>query len=180
MSRVGKKTITIPNQVTFNFDPATRVVLVRGPRGDLKIEKISRNISFSQQDSTLSVQIEDETVKYQRAIWGTTRALVNNLILGVTEGYKKELELNGVGFRMELNNKLTLFVGFSHPIVLDIPPSIKLSLNKNVLSGESSDKQLIGDYFTMVHNLKPCEVYKHKGFKFPDRIYRKKVGKKGK
>jgi large subunit ribosomal protein L6 len=180
MSRVGKKTITIPTQVTLDFDSANRVVLVRGPRGELKLEKVHKNISLKQEESTLSVLIDDESDKYQRAIWGTTRAIIFNLIEGVTVGFKKELELNGVGYRMELANKLTLYIGFSHPVVLDIPDGIKLSLNKNVLSGESSDKQLIGDYFTMIHDRKPCEVYKHKGFKFPGRVYRKKVGKKGK
>lgn len=180
MSRVGKKIITIPNQVTFNFDTANRVVLVRGPLGELKLEKVNRNISIDQTDNNLSIQVADADDKFQRAIWGTTRALIFNLIEGVTTGFKKELELNGVGYRMELNNKLTLFVGFSHPVILDIPASIKLTLVKNKLSGESTDKHMLGDFFTTVHNIKPCEVYKHKGFKFPDRIYRKKVGKKGK
>jgi large subunit ribosomal protein L6 len=180
MSRIGKKIITIPTNVTFNFDEINRVVLVRGPLGELKLEKINKVISFSEQDKVLSVKIADENNSSQKAIWGTTRALVSNLIEGVTNGFKKELELNGVGYKMELNNKLTLFIGFSHPVVLDIPAGIKLSLNKNILSGESTDKHLIGDFFTNVHNMKPCEVYKHKGFKFPGRIYRKKVGKKGK
>lgn len=180
MSRIGKKIITIPNSVTFNFDEINRVVLVRGPLGELKLDKISKVISFAEQDNILSVKILDETNSLQKAVWGTTRALVSNLIEGVTTGFKKELELNGVGYKMELNTNLTLYIGFSHPVVLDIPTGIKLSLNKNVLSGESIDKHLIGDFFTNVHNMKPCEVYKHKGFKFPGRVYRKKVGKKGK
>ncbi len=180
MSRIGKKIITIPNNVTFNFDEINRVVLVRGPRGELKLEKINTVISFSEEDKILSVKIKDENNSSQKAVWGTTRAIVSNLIEGVTNGFKKELELNGVGYKMELAEKLTLHIGFSHPVVVDIPTGVKLTLNKNVLSGECNDKHLIGDFFTNVHNMKPCEVYKHKGFKFPGRVYRKKVGKKGK
>ena len=96
------------------------------------------------------------------------------------EFIEKEVELNGVGFRMELAKDLTCFLGFSHPVVLPIPSQISLNLEKNVLKGKSIDKQLLGNFFSNLHNIKPCDVYKQKGFKFPGRFYRKKVGKKGK
>jgi len=102
------------------------------------------------------------------------------MVQGVATGYNKELELNGVGFRMELGKQLILYIGYSHPVNVDIPDDIKLTLEKNVLKGTSIDKQSLGNFFSYVHNLKPCDVYKQKGFKFPGRFYRKKVGKKGK
>jgi large subunit ribosomal protein L6 len=102
------------------------------------------------------------------------------MVIGVSTGFTKELELNGVGYKMELSGQtLTVYIGFSHPVKLDIHPAIKLSLNKNLLSGTSYDKQLLNNFFGNLHEMKPCDPYKHKGFKFPGRFYIKKVGKKG-
>ncbi len=177
MSRIGKKIITVPSsvQVTFKDD----VLSAKGPKGELSM-KVLPIIKFNQEGNEITFSVDDEKSKTSRALWGTTRANANNIITGVGEGFSKTLELNGVGYKMELGSKLTLHIGFSHPVVVDIPSVIKLELNKNTLSGTSCDKQQIGDFFTNIHDMKPCDVYKHKGFKFPDRFYRKKVGKKGK
>jgi len=178
MSRIGKQKITIPSGVTVDFNNQTRVCVVKGSRGELT-EIIHPLVSLTIENNEITFGVKNEEEKTERALWGTIRANVANMVKGVTEGYKKSLELNGVGYKMELAKDLTLYLGFSHSVVVKIPSGVALTLNKNVLEGESSDKQLIGDFFTNIHNLKACEPYKHKGFKFPGRHYPKKEGKKG-
>lgn len=177
MSRVGKKIITLPTSVTVDVND--NMVKVSGSKGSLSLQ-VKPFIKIDITDGVLGLSVEKENDKFQRAIWGTTRALINNNVVGVSEGFKKEMELNGVGYRMELGTELVLYIGFSHPVKITIPSEIKLTLVKNVLSGESIDKQMLGDFFTTIHDMKPCDVYKQKGFKFPNRFYRKKVGKKAK
>ncbi len=177
MSRIGKKIITVPAGVTVDY--ADNVLSAKGPKGELSM-KVHPAIQLNREGNLITFEIADTRNKIASALWGTTRANANNIITGVSEGFSKTLELNGVGYKMELASKLTLYIGFSHTVIVEIPPTIKLELNKNVLSGTSCDKQKIGDFFTTIHDMKPCDVYKHKGFKFPDRFYRKKVGKKGK
>jgi large subunit ribosomal protein L6 len=177
MSRIGKKIIVIPNGVTVVLNG--QQVSVKGPKGELETT-IHKSIKAVINGSELTFEIKDESAKGVQAQWGTARAIVNNLVVGVSEGFTRTLELNGVGYKMELGAKLTLFIGFSHTVVVDIPAKIKLELNKNVLTGSSCDRHLLGDFMTNIHDMKPCEVYKHKGFKFPERFYRKKVAKKTK
>ena len=178
MSRIGKMIIELPNSVEVTVSNDT--VKVKGPKGELS-QTLLDFVSVNQEGSALVVKIEKENNKFQRSMWGTSRALVNNLVIGVSEGYSKRLELNGVGFKMSLQGtQLILNIGYSHPVVIEIPKQIILKLEKNELVGESIDKQLLGDFFTRVHNLKPADPYKHKGFKFPGRFYKKKVGKKAK
>jgi large subunit ribosomal protein L6 len=177
MSRIGKKIITIPSnvQVTYNKN----ILSAKGPKGELSMT-VPAPIQLNMIGNEITFEIIDHKSKIANALWGTTRANANNVITGVSEGFSKTLELNGVGYKMELGSTLTLYIGFSHVVNVEIPNEIKLTLTKNVLSGVSCDKQKIGDFFTTIHDMKPCDVYKHKGFKFPDRFYRKKVGKKGK
>ena len=179
MSRIGKLPVELPNGVTAQWDASARILTVKGPKGELK-QEVHALVSLDIQDNQIVVTVEKPDLKFQRALWGTFRALIFNMVVGVTEGFTKSLELNGVGFKMELGSELTLHVGYSHPVKVTIPSEIKLQLNKNVLSGTSIDKQILGDFFTKVHNIRPCDVYKHKGFKFPGRYYRKKVAKKSK
>lgn len=179
MSRVGKNPVLLPTAVSAEYDNTSRVLVVKGPLGTLQFS-VANNAKVELVDNSIQVTVINPTDRYQRALWGTTRAVINNLVEGVSKGYEKVLELNGVGFRMELAQKLTLYIGFSHPVIVEIPSDIKLSLEKNVLKGTSIDKQAIGNFFSYIHNMKPCDVYKQKGFKFPGRFYRKKVGKKGK
>jgi large subunit ribosomal protein L6 len=179
MSRVGKKTIPLPAGVVFEYDAQTNIAKVTGPKGVLEA-KLQPFVKIENNDNKLEVSVDKPDTKYQRAIWGTSRAVVANLVHGVSSGFNKEIELNGVGYKMELAKDLTIYIGFSHPVKITVPDKIKLNLNKNVLSGESIDKHLLGDFFTSLHNMKPCDPYKQKGFKFPGRMYRKKVGKKAK
>jgi large subunit ribosomal protein L6 len=178
MSRIGKKIIEIPSGVTVSVDSAAHTVTVQGKLGTLS-EQYLPFITVLQEGTTLTVGIADTDDSHQAAMWGTTRALIANMIIGVSVGFTKELELSGVGFKMELaGSKLTLYIGFSHPVIVEIPAGITVQLNKNTLTGHSADKQLIGHFFTMIHNKKSADPYKHKGFKFPGRFYPKKVGKK--
>lgn len=180
MSRIGKKTIVLPSKVEFNYNVDTNLVKVKGPLGELSLT-LDKHVTIKQESNELNLVVENEKNKFQRAIWGTNRALVYNMIVGVSEGYKKDMELNGVGYKMELKDSLlTLYIGFSHTVPVIIPDAIKLTLVKNLLTGHSSDKQLIGNFFNTIHNMKPCDPYKGKGFKFPGRYYRRKVVKKTK
>ncbi len=180
MSRIGKKVILVPNTAQLAFDENTNVIRVIGPLGELQF-KLHPRVKLNVENNQVSVSIEDKNDRKQRAIWGTSRAIINNMIQGVTTGFSKEVELNGVGFKMELQSnqkKLVVYIGFSHPVYVDIPDGIQLSLEKNKLVGKSIDKQLIGDFFANLHNMKPCDPYKQKGFRFPGKYYLKKVGKK--
>jgi large subunit ribosomal protein L6 len=177
MSRIGKKVITVPSNVAVKYE--NNILSAKGPKGELSMT-VPAPIRLIQNANEITFEIADNSNKIANALWGTTRANANNMITGVSEGFSKTLELNGVGYKMELGSKLTLHIGFSHPVNVEIPKEIKLELTKNTLNGTSCDKQKIGDFFTTIHDMKPCDVYKHKGFKFPDRFYRKKVGKKGK
>ncbi len=180
MSRIGKMILSIPAGVTLNFNKETHSVQVNGPKGMLEL--VTPNfISVVEEESNFVVKIEKEQDKKQRSNWGTYRALINNMLIGVSLGFNRTMELNGVGYKMELvGQTLTLYIGYSHPVKVNIPNTIKLSLNKNILEGESISKHELGDFFMKIHNMKPCDVYKQKGFKIPGRFYRKKVGKKAK
>lgn len=177
MSRVGKKVISIDKSVELKLD-GNQVVVV-GPKGTLSTN-ILDFITIEQKESEIQVGIKKEKDNFQKAVWGTTRAILANMVTGVTTGFTKEVELNGVGFKMELSGQnLTLNIGFSHPVKIVVPDGINLTLTKNVLSGTSLDKQLLNNFFGNLHEMKPCDPYKQKGFKFPGRFYIKKVGKKG-
>lgn len=178
MSRIGKKIIELPENVEVTINDNT--VSVKGPKGTLSQDLLDF-VKVTKEEKTIVVTVDDENNKFQRSMWGTSRALINNLIVGVTDGFNQKLELNGVGFKMAIQGtNLVLNIGYSHPVNIDIPSEINLKIDKNELLGDSIDKQLIGDFFTRIHNLKPADPYKHKGFKFPGRFYRKKVGKKAK
>lgn len=180
MSRIGKKIIEVPSTVTVEYNDSNKLITAKGPLGSLDLV-IPNFLKVSQEGNIINILVENENEKKQRSCWGTYRSLINNIIIGVSTGFTKEMELNGVGFKMELaGQNLTLYIGFSHPVKVEAPKSVKLTLNKNVISGESIDKQVLGDFFMKIHNMKPCDVYKQKGFKIPNRFYRKKVGKKAK
>jgi large subunit ribosomal protein L6 len=180
MSRIGKKIIEIPTNVTVEYTNATNKITAKGSLGYLELV-IPSFLTLEINENKINVLVENENDKKQRSSWGTYRSLIDNLLIGVSKGYSREMELNGVGFKMELQGQnLTLYIGFSHTVNIVTPDSIKLAINKNIISGESIDKQALGDFFMKIHNMKPCDVYKQKGFKIPNRYYRKKVGKKAK
>ena len=178
MSRIGKKIMNIPAGVEVTIDAGTNTVKVTGKLGVLS-ETLLPFVTILKEGEQITLEIQKENDKFQRSIWGTSRALLENMLVGVSEGYKKELELNGVGFKMDLiSTDLKLAIGFSHPVIVPIPKEVKVVLDKNLLTATSFNKQVLGHFVQYVHDLKPCDPYKHKGFKYPGKFYPKKVGKK--
>jgi large subunit ribosomal protein L6 len=179
MSRVGKNPVVLSTNIDVKYNDSDRVLIVKGPLGELKFN-VSKLVDLEITKEQILCTIKDPGDKYERALWGTTRAIIQNMVTGVSTGFNKELELNGVGYKMELGTQLVLYIGYSHSVILDIPEGIKLVLEKNVLKGEGIDKANVGNFFAKIHNMKPCDPYKQKGFKYPGRFYKKKQGKQGK
>lgn len=178
MSRIGKKVIELPTGVTFNYNEEDRVVTVKGKLGELH-QNILSFVSLKKEENQVLISVENPEDKFQRAMWGTTRALIHNMVVGVSEGYQNKITLTGVGFKINLVGKtLVMSLGFSHEVKVDVPENIQAEVKNNELTGTSIHKQGLNQFFTMIHDLKPADVYKHKGFKFPGRFYIKKEGKK--
>ncbi|MDO5715222.1 MAG: 50S ribosomal protein L6 [Tissierellia bacterium] len=178
MSRIGKKPIEIPKDV--NVELKGQTVEVKGPKGTLT-RTFDRDMEITMDEGVLTVQRPNET-KRMKAIHGLTRTLIENMVIGVTEGYKKELEIVGTGYRAaKAGNKLNLTLGFSHPLELEDPEGISVevpSANKIIVSG--CDKQKVGAYAAYIRKFREPEPYKGKGIKYVDEHIRRKVGKTGK
>jgi large subunit ribosomal protein L6 len=180
MSRIGKKSIKVPNGITVTVG-ADNVISVKGPKGELK-QAIDREIKVEVKDGEIEFQRPTDQIRH-RALHGLYRALVNNMVKGVTDGYKKQLELIGVGFKASnQGNLLDLALGFSHNIIFEIPKELKVSTsqekgeNPKILL-EGSDKQLIGQVAAKIRGLRKPEPYKGKGVRYVGEIVRKKAGK---
>ena len=177
MSRIGRKPISIPAGVEFKVEDS--VVTVKGPKGTLT-QKVHPNMSFSLEDGVLTV-IRPDDAKENRALHGLTRSLVSNMVIGVTEGFKKELDVNGVGYRVaKEGKKLNMNIGFSHPVIVEEIDGITIDVpspNKIVISG--TDKQKVGQFAAEVRGKRPPEPYKGKGIKYTDEVIRRKEGKTG-
>ena len=180
MSRVGKAPITIPAGVTVAVS-GDNLVTVKGPKGELQ-QAIDADITIEQQDGNIVVTRPSDQ-KRHKALHGLYRALLNNMVIGVTTGYKLEQELVGVGYRAtNTGNTLDLVLGFSHHYVFELPKEIKVSTTaekgKNpTIILESIDKQLIGQVAAKIRSLRAPEPYKGKGIKFVGEILRRKAGK---
>ena len=175
MSRLGKQPIEIPNGVEASL--ADGILTVKGPKGSL-----SREIKDS-----VSVAIENNTVTLApakdsddaRALWGTYASHVNNMISGVSEGFTKVLEIEGVGYRAEAQgNKLVLNVGFSHPVELEFPEGVSATVEKNVITVSGHDKEVVGQYAANIRKVRPPEPYKGKGIHYQGEYIIRKQGKK--
>lgn len=178
MSRIGKTMITIPSGVTVSF--AQGVVTVQGPRGTLS-RPVHPLVSVQVEENTVRLQVTNEEEKFERSLWGTFGSHISNMIVGVTTGYKKQLEINGVGYRVAMQGKdLKLEVGFSHSVVFVVPEAVSASVEKNVISLESNDKDLLGQIASEIRAIKKPEPYKGKGIKYSDEIIRRKAGKTAK
>ena len=178
MSRIGKMPIAIPNGVNIDVAENNKVT-VKGPKGTL--ERVLPSI--------LTVKVEDGQIKVERpndeketkALHGLTRSLINNMVIGVTDGYKKILEINGVGYRAQKQGKkLTLNLGFSHPVEMEDPEGIETKVVDNKIEVEGIDKEKVGQYAAVIRDKKRPEPYKGKGIKYSDEVIRRKVGKTGK
>ncbi|MFA5871454.1 MAG: 50S ribosomal protein L6 [Parcubacteria group bacterium] len=176
MSRIGKKPIAVPDGVEISI--AGQKITVKGPKGSLDFEA-RREVSVGQEDKEIKVNIGKRTDKQSRALWGLTRMLIANMITGVTQGFEKKLELQGVGYRMAIQGKtIDLALGFSHPVKMDIPEGLEAAIEKNILTVSGIDKQKVGQFAAVVRALKKVEPYKGKGFRYVGEIVRKKAGKK--
>jgi large subunit ribosomal protein L6 len=179
MSRIGKKPITIPAGVTVSVKDA--VVTVKGPKGTLT-QEVDRDIIVEVEGNEVNVKRPTEQIRH-RAMHGLYRSLIANLVKGVTEGYKKELELVGVGFKAaNTGNVLDLALGYSHNIIFEIPNELTVTTttekgqNPKIFL-ESADKQLIGQVAAKIRGLRKPEPYKGKGVRYSDEVVRRKAGK---
>jgi large subunit ribosomal protein L6 len=179
MSRVGRLPVAIPAGVTVAVTP-DNVVTVKGPKGQL-VKAMHKDIKIVFENNEIIVSRPSED-KQHKALHGLTRALINNMVIGVTEGYKKTLELVGVGYRATLQgNKLVLNLGYSHPVEIAAVPGITFetpAANRVVVSG--IDKQLVGEISANIRVWRKPEPYKGKGIKYDNEVIRRKEGKTGK
>lgn len=175
MSRIGKKPVSIPEGVTVTL--SSNVVTVTGPKGTLEFAH-RREVKVAVVENAVLVTKVGETKKAQ-ALWGTTTKLIANMIVGVVTGFQKQLELNGVGFRMSVNGRnLVLALGFSHPVEMAIPEGLEAKIEANTLTLSGIDKQKVGQCTAIIRKLKPVEPYKGKGFRYVGEVVRRKEGKK--
>ena len=178
MSRIGRMPIAIPAGVTVSVAENNRVT-VKGPKGTLE-----RSLPVE-----MEVKVEGEQVtvtrpndlKKMKSLHGLTRTLINNMVIGVTEGYEKVLEVNGVGYRAQKSGKkLTLNLGFSHPVEMEDPEGLESSVDGNKIIIKGIDKEKVGQYAAEIRDKRRPEPYKGKGIKYADEVIRRKVGKTGK
>ena len=178
MSRIGKMPISLPAGVEVTLGEGN-LVTVKGPKGSLT-QKLSDKITLSKEDGVINVSRPNDE-KENRALHGLTRTLLHNMVVGVTEGYKKELDVNGVGYRVaKEGKKLTMNIGYSHPVVVEETEGITIEAptpNKIIISG--IDKQKVGQFAAEVRGKRPPEPYKGKGIKYTDEVIRRKEGKTG-
>lgn len=178
MSRIGKKPVVLP--AGLKVDLKEKTLVVEGPKGKMSIEVDSR-ISIENKDNEFFLLRENEQ-KETKALHGLYRVLISNMITGVMRGYEKKLEINGTGFKAAVaGQKLTLNIGFSHPVIYDIPEGIKITVEdsvKLVISGV--DKHLVGHVAAVIRDFRPCEPYKAKGIRYSDEVVRRKAGKAAK
>jgi len=175
MSRVGKKLILIPENVEVKVEKEK--VLVKGPKGELT-RQVRPEIKVEVEEKQIKVSPAKET-KETSAFWGLTQALISNMVEGVTKGFEKKLEIQGIGFRAELAGEgLVLYVGFSHPVQMKIPEGIKIVVEKNIVTVSGIDKELVGQVAANIRKVKKPEPYKGKGIRYLGEQVRRKVGKK--
>ena len=175
MSRIGKKPILIPEGVDVIIDE--NQVTVKGEKGE--ISKIFRpEIIIEKKDNHIFLKPKTENKK-NKAFWGLTRALIFNMAQGVSQGFEKKLQIEGVGYRAEVQGKeIVIRVGFSHPVVFQIPERIEASVEKNIIIIKGVDKDLVGLTAAKIRAIRPPEPYKGKGIRYQGEVVRRKAGKK--
>ncbi len=175
MSRIGKKIITVPNGVKIEFKD--HAVHVAGPKGNLVVP-IHNKVNVVINGSEVNIDVESKQNKLERSLWGLTRSLVANAVAGVVTPFEKKLEITGVAYRAAIaGSKITLSLGFSHPVIVDIPQGLTVTIEKNIISISGIDKQLVGEFAANIRSLKKPEPYKGKGIKYIDEVVRRKAGK---
>lgn len=182
MSRIGKKPILIPANVEVVV--AEQIVTVNSAKGLLSLTihpHVSVAVETVESGKQIVVKVVKEDDVFDRALWGTTRANIANMILGVTDGFSKSMELNGVGYRVSLvGKKLVFSLGFSHDVDFPLPEGVSAVVDKNIITIRGIDKQLIGETAARIRGLKKPEPYLGKGIKYTDETIRRKAGKTAK
>lgn len=177
MSKIGKQLIKLPEGVTVKI--TGDAVVISGPKGSLE-RKLPHGFSVEEKDGFLTVKPQNNTYSLSPN-YGTTRALLANMVTGVSTGWKKVLELVGAGYRAEVaENSLSLNVGYSHPVKFETPQGISLKVEKMLLTIEGADKEIVGQTAAFIRNIRPPEPYKGKGIKYQDEVIRRKAGKAAK
>jgi large subunit ribosomal protein L6 len=174
MSRIGKMPIPVPQTVTVDIGPGT--VRVKGPKGELARD-VPRHISVITEDGVLRIErASDEPT--QRSLHGLTRSLIANMVTGVTDGFSRRLEINGVGYRAAVSaGNLVLQVGYSHPVLVPAPPGISFVVQGNAITVSGADKEMVGEIAAHLRRVRPPEPYKGKGIKYAEEVIRRKAGK---
>lgn len=175
MSKIGKKIINIPEGVEVSV--SAEAVQVKGPKGDQSVPlhpKVKAELSGRE----LTVKVGNEKDRRQRALWGTFRSLLQNAVTGVTAGWGKKLEIQGVGYKAAVSGeKLVLNLGYSHPIELMIPKGLEVKVEKSTISVDGQEKQAVGQFASLVRSQRKPEPYKGKGIRYQDEVVRRKAGK---
>jgi len=175
MSRIGKQPIKLSEAVSSEIDG--RIVKVKGPKGELEV-KLPPKVEFHQKDGEISVSVPSPEESRQAAFWGLARSLLSNAVEGVANGFSKQLEVNGVGYKVaQKGDALEFNLGYSHSIEFKIPQGIEASIEGNVITISGIDKQLVGETAARIRKLRKPEPYKGKGIKYSDEQIRRKVGK---
>ena len=176
MSRIGRKVLVLPKGVSLSQKPGT--VGVKGPKGEL-LKAMPAGVSVKVEGDKLTVLRADDSHE-NRSKHGLMRAHLANMVKGVTEGWTRELEINGVGYRAEVTgDSVTMALGYSHPVVFKLPKGVTAKVEKNRLTLTSSDRDLLGQTAAKVRELRPPEPYKGKGVKYVEEIIKRKVGRAG-
>lgn len=186
MSRIGKQSITIPKGLEVSVQGSK--VIFKGAKAQKELETHNR-VNISLKDGVLSFGLKEDANAVNstnkdlnlNAFWGTYRALANNIVIGLTSGFTKQLEINGVGYKAALKGKiLELSLGFSHPINYEIPAGVEVNIDKNIITLKGSDKQQIGQIASEIRAFRPPEPYKGKGVKYVEETILRKAGKTAK
>lgn len=179
MSRIGKKTVPVPAGVKIAIKD--RVVNVEGPKGKLSFtHRPEVKVAFSESDKAVACTIDasDKDNRTAGALWGTTRAIIRNMVQGVTQGYEESMEVVGVGWTAAVNGKkLKLVVGFANPIELDIPTGLTVAVDKQIVKVSGADKQLVGQFASSMRQVRKPEPYNGKGIKYVGETIKRKQGK---
>ncbi len=181
MSRIGKKPVSVPSGVRVTIDPQSRTVAVEGPRGKLSMtHRPEVSVTWEEGENRIICSISPAQRKtgQMKAYWGLTRALVANMIVGVTEGYVKKLDIVGVGWGAKLAGKsVELNVGFCHPAMVAVPPGVDVGVEGTVITVTGADKQAVGQFAARVRAVRPPEPYNGKGIKYVGEVIIRKQGK---
>ncbi|MDZ7798069.1 MAG: 50S ribosomal protein L6 [Patescibacteria group bacterium] len=178
MSRIGKLPIKFGDEIEINLKEHT--LEVKGPKGKLE-QKIHSHISLDIKDDEIVVKVRNPQEKKDRALWGLFRALIDNMVQGVKEGFEKKLEINGVGYKAKVSDhKLTLNLGYSHSIEYNFPEDIEIKVDKNIVTVAGPDRQKVGQVAAEIRRFRKPEPYKGKGIKYVDEVIRRKAGKAAK